>query len=85
MNTTSLDLEKLDSNPLTWLNMKGNNPTFRKKTSQPVLDPTSFLSNGNFKGFFLLLFEGNMQSWMFSISEKIITISFWTLFKQSIS
>ena len=56
--------------------MKGNNPTFRKKTSQPVLDPTSFLSNGNFKGFFLLLFEGNMQSWMFSISEKIITINF---------
>ena len=29
----NLDLEKLDLNPLTWLNMKGNNPTFRKNGS----------------------------------------------------
>lgn len=45
-----------------------------EKMGQPVLDPTSFLSKGNFNGIFL--FEGNMQIWMFSICEKIITISF---------
>ena len=56
----NLDLEKLDLNPLTWLNMKGNNLTFRKK-GQPVLDPTSFLSKGNFKGIYIYIYIFNLK------------------------